>query len=58
MSVCQWEHMVREIEQEIEHESDPAKIAQLAKELNDAMLAEQTEKVKRRLGISAEEMGS
>jgi hypothetical protein len=58
MSVRPREHIVREIEQEIEHESNPAKIAELAKELNDAMLAEQKEKVKRRLGISAEEMGS
>src|SRR5215472_13446182 len=47
MSVCQWMHIVSEIE----HESDPAKIEELAKELNDAMLAEQTERVKRRLGI-------
>jgi len=39
MSVCQWVHVVSEIEQEIEHESDPAKIEELAKELNDAMLA-------------------
>jgi len=54
MSVRPWEHIVREIE----HESDSAKIAELAKELNDALLAEQPEKVKCRLGISAEEMGS
>ena len=53
MSVRPWEHIVREIE----HESDPAKIAELAKELNDAMLAEQKEKVNRGLGISAEEIG-
>jgi len=53
MSVRPWEHIVREIE----HESDPAKIAELAKELNDAMLAERKEKVNRGLGISAEEMG-
>lgn len=52
MSVQPWEHIIREIEQE----SDPAKIAQLAKELNDAMIAEQKEKVKRRLGLSSEEM--
>src|SRR5215469_14249803 len=37
MSVCQWMHIVSEIE----HESDPAKIEELAMELNDAMLAEQ-----------------
>ena len=41
---------------EIEQESDPVRIEQLAQELNEAMLAEQKEKVRRRLGISAEEM--
>ena len=54
MSFRPWEYIVREIE----HESDPAKIAELAMELNFALLAEQQEKVKRRLGISAKEMGS
>jgi len=54
MSARPWEHIVREIEQE----SDPTRIAELAKKLNDAMLAEQKERVKRRLGISTEETDS
>ena len=45
-----WQAIVEKIEQE----TDPAKIAELAKELNDAMITEEREKVKHRLGISAD----
>lgn len=45
MSVQAWENIVKQIEQE----SDAAKIAELAKKLNDAMVTEEREKVKQRL---------
>ena len=45
MSVQTWENIVKQIEQE----SDAAKIAELAKKLNDAMVTEEREKVKQRL---------
>jgi len=48
MSVHAWEKIVKQIEQE----SDSAKIAERAQKLNDAMVAEEKEKVKHRLGIS------
>ena len=48
MSVHVWEDIVKQIEQE----ADSAKIAELAKKLNDAMVSEAKEKVKQRLGIS------
>jgi len=47
MSVHAWEEIVKQIERE----RDSGKIAELAQKLNDAMLAEEKEKVKRRLGI-------
>jgi len=51
MSVHVWEDVVKQIEQE----ADSAKIAELAKKLNDAMVSEAKEKVKHRLGISPDE---
>jgi len=48
MSAHPWEEILKRIEQE----SDRAKIAELAKKLNDAMIAEETEKVRNRIGIS------
>jgi len=54
MSVHPWEAIV----QQIEEECDPAKIAELGQKLNDAMLAEERQKVKQRLGISADRYGS
>jgi hypothetical protein len=45
MSVQTWENIVKQIEQE----SDAAKIKELAKKLNDAMVTEEREKVKQRL---------
>ena len=54
MSVHAWEKIVKQIEQE----SDSAKIGELAKKLNDAMVAEEKEKVKNRLGISPDNYAS
>jgi len=48
MSVHAWEEIVKQIEQE----QDSTKIAELAQKLNDAMITEEKEKVKYRLGIS------
>ena len=48
MSIHAWEKIVKQIEQE----RDSNKTAELAPKLNDAMLTEEREKVKRRLGIS------
>ena len=42
----------QEIVKQIEQERDSCKIAELAQKPNDAMLPEEKEKVKRRLGIS------
>ena len=47
MSVHAWERIVKQIEQE----SNRVKIAELAKKVNDEMIAEQTEKARRRLGL-------
>ena len=44
-------HAWQEIVKQIEQEADSAKIAELAKKLNDAMVSEEKEKVKHRLGI-------
>jgi len=44
---CRWE----EIAQQVTQEHNPAKLIKLITELNEAMLAEEKEKVKRRLGI-------
>ena len=44
---CRWE----EIAQQVTQEHNPAKLIKLIKELNEAMLAEEKEKVQRRLGI-------
>ena len=54
MPVHTWEEIVEQIEQE----RDSGKIAELAQKLNDAMLTEETEKVKRRLGISPDRHAS
>jgi hypothetical protein len=48
MSVHAWEEIIKQIEQE----GDTAKIAELTQKLNSAMVNEEREKVKRRLGIS------
>ena len=48
MSMHPWEEIVKQIEQE----QDSTRIAELAQKLNDAMLTEEKEKVKHRLGIS------
>ena len=48
MSVHAWKEIVKQIERE----SDPAKIAELAKKLNEEMIAEETEKVRNRLSMS------
>ena len=40
-----------EIAQQVTQEHNPAKLIKLIKELNEAMLAEEREKVQRRLGI-------
>jgi hypothetical protein len=48
MSVHAWKEIVKQIERE----SDRAKIIALAKKLNDEMIAEETEKVRTRLGVS------
>lgn len=45
-----WEQLVEQIEQE----RNPIKVAELAKKLNDAMLTEEKERVKRRLGIATD----
>lgn len=50
MLVHAWEEIVTQIERE----HDSSKLAELTKKLNDAMLTEEREKVKHRLGISAE----
>jgi len=44
---CRWE----EIAQQVTQEHNPAKLIKLITELNEAMLAEEKEKVKRRIGI-------
>ena len=54
MSIHPWEEIVKQIEQE----RDSDKIAELAHKLNDAMLTEEKEKVKRRLGISPDRHAS
>jgi len=43
-----WEEIVKQIERE----SNGAKLAELAKKLNEIMVSEEREKVKRRLAIS------
>ncbi|MFL6306295.1 MAG: hypothetical protein ACJ72H_22415 [Candidatus Sulfotelmatobacter sp.] len=43
-------HACKEIIDEIERESNTDKLKQLAKKLNDAMLADEREKVSQRLG--------
>lgn len=48
MSLRPWQEIIKQIETE----SDPVKIAELTKELNDAMIMEEKEKVKSRFGIS------
>jgi hypothetical protein len=48
MPVHPWEEIVKQIERE----SDRAKVAELAKKLNDEMIEEETETVRNRLGIS------
>ena len=48
MSAYTWEKIVKQIEQE----TDPVKIAELAKKLNDAMITEARENVTYRLGIA------
>ena len=48
MSGHSWEEIVKQIDQE----PDSGKIAELLKKLNDAMVAEEKEKVRLRLGIS------
>jgi len=45
-------HTWRNIVKQIDRETDPTKIAELSKELNDAMIAEERENVKHRLGIA------
>ena len=50
MPVQAWQEIVKQIELE----SDSVKIAKLTEELNDAMITEEKEKVKRRLNISAD----
>lgn len=50
MSLHSWQEIVKQIELE----SDPAKIGELAKELNDAMISEEKEKLRCRLGIAAD----
>jgi len=50
MSVHAWEEIVKQIEQE----ADSAKIAELPKKLNKAMVSEEKEKIKQRFGISAD----
>ena len=45
MSVQAWENIIKQIEQE----SDAAKVAELAKKLNDAIVTEEREKVNQRL---------
>lgn len=54
MIVHPWEEIVKQIDQE----HDSGKIAELAQKLNDAMVTEEKEKVKRRLGISPERLAS
>ena len=51
-------HPWEKIAEQIEQEEDSGKIAELAQKLNDAMLSEEKEKVKRRLGISQERLAS
>ena len=54
MSMHPWEEIVKQIEQE----RDSGKIAELSQKLNDAMLNEEIEKVRRRLGILRESHAS
>ena len=54
MSVHAWEEIIKQIEQE----RDSGKISQLALKLNDAMVNEEKEKVKLRLGISSDRRAS
>jgi len=42
------------VAKQIEEERNPGRIAELAKELNEAMLAEEREKVRNRLRMPAE----
>jgi len=48
MSVHQWDQIV----EQIERESDRAKIVELARKLNHEMIEAETEKVRNRLGIT------
>ena len=48
-------HLWEEIVKEIEQESDPIKVEELGRKLNEAMIAEGREKVKNRLGIAADQ---
>jgi len=48
MSVHVWEHIVKMIDRE----QNPTKVAELAKELSEAILTEEKERVQRRLGIT------
>jgi hypothetical protein len=52
MPVHEWDEIVKQIEQE----PNLTKVAELAKKLNEAMVAEEKEKVRRRLGISADKV--
>jgi len=54
MSMHRWDEIVKQIEQE----RDSDKIAELGQKLNDAMLTEEEEKVKLRLGISPDRHAS
>ena len=46
-------HPWQAIAQQMMRENDPAKLQSLAKKLNEAMLTEERERVRRRLGLSA-----
>lgn len=48
-----WEHFARQIEEE----RSPLRIAELAKELNEAMLAEERERVRNRLKTAPQAKG-
>jgi hypothetical protein len=54
MPIHKWEEIVQQIEQE----PNPAKVAELAKKLNEVMLTEEKEKVRLRLGIVADRAAS
>ena len=43
-----WEHIAQQITQE----QDPARVTEFLEKLNEAMLAEEGERVQRRLGIA------